>query len=208
MKFIAPTWDDILAISIKLARMIRTDDSVSRFDCIVGVSRGGLALTRLMSDLLDVQDVMITRCEYYTDIGEKKKAPVITQKIQGNIAQRNVLVVDDVADTGESLIVIKEYLESKKPKTVKIATAFIKPWSKVIPDYYVSKTNAWIIFPWEYYEAIKSLSTTNGKDILRKTKIPPRYIQMLYKMDGTLLQRWKRTGSSSVGAAKEKTPAT
>jgi uncharacterized protein len=194
MKFIAPSWDDVLSMAIKLAEKIRTGET-SPFDCIVGVSRGGLALTRMMSDLLDVQNVMITRCEYYTDIGEKKKAPIITQKIQGSIARKNVLVVDDVADTGESLIVIKNYLESKRPKWVKIATAYIKPWCKVIPNYYISTTNAWIIFPWEYYEAIKSLSAKNGKDILRKTHIPQKYIQMLYKMDKTLLEGWKRTGS-------------
>ncbi len=194
MKFIAPSWDEVLAKSIKLAENIRKTERF-QFDCIIGVSRGGLALTRIMSDLLDIQNVMITRCEYYTDIGEKKKKPVITQKIQGNISGRNVLVVDDVADTGESLLVIKSYLESKRPNQVKIATIFIKPWCKVMPDYFVSRTDAWIIFPWEYYEAIKSLSATNNKDILSKTRIPPKYIEMLYKMDRSLRQRWKRTAN-------------
>jgi hypoxanthine phosphoribosyltransferase len=194
LKFIAPSWDEVLAKSIKLAESIRKIDRF-QFDCIIGVSRGGLALTRIMSDLLDIQNVMITRCEYYTDIGEKKKKPIITQKIQGNISGKNVLVVDDVADTGESLLVIKSYLDSKRPEQAKIATIFIKPWCKIMPDYFVSRTDAWIIFPWEYYEAIKSLSATNNKDILAKTHIPPKYIEMLYNMDKTLRQRWKRTAS-------------
>jgi len=192
LKFIAPSWDEILSKSIRLAEKIRKGEK-NQFDCIVGISRGGLALTRIMSDLLDVQDVMITKCEYYTDIGEKSKKPVITQKIQGSIVGKKVLVVDDVADSGESLIVIREYLLSKRPAEAKIATIFIKPWCKLIPDYYTAKTDAWIIFPWEYYEAIKSLSATNGKDILAKTNIPPRYIEMLYKMDRSLRMRWKKT---------------
>lgn len=192
MKFIAPSWDEIFSKSIDLAEKIRKRERC-QFDCIVGVSRGGLALTRIMSDLLDVQNVMITRCEYYTDIGEKRKKPVITQKIQGNISGRNVLIVDDVADSGESLIVIKSYLESKNPAELKISTIFVKPWCKILPDYFVSKTDAWIIFPWEYYEAIKSLSVTNGKDILAKTHIPPKYIEMLYSMDRSLRLRWKKT---------------
>jgi len=146
-----------------------------------------------MSDLLDIQNVMITRCEYYTDIGEKRKKPIITQKIQGNISSRRVLVVDDVADSGESLIIIKKYLESKRPSDLKVSTLFTKPWSKMIPDYYVAKTDAWIIFPWEYYEAIKSLSATNGKDILSNTHIPQKYIEMLYEMDRSLRLRWKKT---------------
>jgi len=194
LKFIAPSWDEVLAKSIKLAENVRKNERF-QFDCIIGVSRGGLALTRIMSDLLDIQNVMITRCEYYTDIGEKKKKPIITQKIQGNISAKNVLVVDDVADTGESLLVIQNYLESKRPEQVKIATIFVKPWCKIMPDYFVSRTDAWIIFPWEYYEAIKSLSATNNKDILSKTHIPSKYIEMLYKMDRSLRQRWKRTAN-------------
>ena len=192
MKFIAPSWDEVFAKSIKLAENIRKTERF-QFDCIIGVSRGGLALTRIISDLLDIQNVMITRCEYYTDIGEKKRKPLITQKIQGNISGKNVLVVDDVADTGESLLVIKSYLESKRPEQVKISTIFIKPWCKIMPDYFVSRTDSWIIFPWEYYEAIKSLSATNNKDILSKTHIPAKYIDMLYKMDKSLRQRWKKT---------------
>ena len=194
MKFVAPSWDEILAKSIKLAEKIRRVEK-EQFDGIVGISRGGLALTRIMSDLLDTQNVMITRCEYYTDIGEKKKKPVITQKIQGNISGKKVLVVDDVADSGESLIVIKQYLESKHPSDLKISTIFVKPWCKMLPDYFVSRTDAWIIFPWEYYEAIKSLSATNGKDILSNTHIPPKYIDMLYRMDKSLRMRWKKTAS-------------
>lgn len=194
MKFVTPSWDDIFAKSIKLAEKIRKTER-EELECIVGISRGGLALTRIMSDLLDIQDVMITRCEYYTDIGEKGKKPVITQKIQGNISGRKVLVVDDVADSGESLTVIKKYLESKRPVDVKISTIFIKPWCKMTPDYYVAKTDAWIIFPWEYYETIKSLSAINSKDILSKTHIPQNYIDMLYMMDDSLRKRWKRTAT-------------
>jgi len=192
VKFIAPSWDEILAKSIKLAEKIRRAEK-EQFDGIVGISRGGLALTRILSDLLDTQNVMITRCEYYTDIGEKKKKPVITQKIQGNISGKRILVVDDVADSGESLSVIKEYLLSKHPSDLKVSTIFVKPWSKMLPDYFVARTDAWIIFPWEYYEAIKSLSATNGKDILSKTHIPPKYIDMLYSMDKSLRARWKKT---------------
>ena len=189
MKFISPTWDEILVKSIEMAERIRKTESF-RFDCIVGVSRGGLALARIMSDLLDVQDIMIVRCEYYSDIDKKKERPVITQKIQGTIRGRNVLVVDDVSDSGESLLLIKKYLHSKSPKNLKVAATFVKPWSKLMPDYFTGSTESWIIFPWEYYEAIKSLSTSNGEHVMLKTHIPTKYVQMLYQMDDTLQKRW------------------
>lgn len=171
--------------SIRLAEELR-DSETWPFDAIVGVSRGGLALTRIMSDLLDIQDVMITRCEYYSDVKVRRKKPVITQEPQGNLKGRNVLLMDDVADTGESLIEIKKYLKSKHPKSLTLATLYVKPWSKVRPDYYVSKTSAWIIFPWELYEAVKSVVAKGGKSILPKTRIPPKYVRMLLLMDESL----------------------
>ncbi|MGI0079667.1 MAG: phosphoribosyltransferase [Nitrososphaerales archaeon] len=179
MKFVAPTWESIFSQSVRLAEKLLHDWGPGGFDCIVGVSRGGLVLTRLMSDLLEIQDVMITKSEYYTDMGRRKKKPVITQKIQGNIFKKNVLLVDDVADTGESLIEIERYIESKKPKALTVATLYIKPWSKVVPDYYVSKTDAWIIFPWERFEAVKSLTMKTGKKILDQTGMPPYIVKRM-----------------------------
>ncbi len=190
MKFVAPSWDRIYTQSIELATRLRRSDRWP-FDAIVGVSRGGLALARIMSDLLDIQNVMITRCEYYSDLDERKKKPVITQKIQGRITGRNVLLIDDVADTGGSLATIKRYLNSKRPKSLTVATAYIKPWSKVIPDYYASRTDAWIIFPWELHEALKSLSKKKGRSVISETHIPKRYLELLRAMDKSLTHRKK-----------------
>ncbi len=191
MKFIAPSWSYIFDKSVELAEKIRKE-SKQPFESIIGVSRGGLALTRLMSDLLDIQDVMITRCEYYSDLGARRKHPVITQKIQGEIKGRRVLLVDDVADTGESLKEIKRYLRSLKPKSLALATLYIKPWSTLTPDFFVGRTDAWIIFPWEPFEAIKSLSKNNGPEILSHARIPKAIVRRLGKMDKDLLpESWR-----------------
>jgi uncharacterized protein len=182
LKFIAPSWDEIYTKSIRLATKIRREERTP-FDCLVGVSRGGLALTRIFSDLLDIQDVNIIRCEYYSDLGETKRKPRITQKIQRNLTGKYVLIIDDVADTGESLSEIKRYLLSRKPRGFKVATIYVKPRSLVLPDYFVAKTSAWIIFPWELYETIKLLSTRKIGTSLDKTHIPPKYAKMVSEMD-------------------------
>jgi hypoxanthine phosphoribosyltransferase len=181
LKFIAPSWDSIFSKSVTLAEKIRGGNPGSRFDTIVGVSRGGLVLARLMSDLLDVQDVRIVKCEYYSDVGKTLKRPTITQKIQGEIRGKRVILVDDVADTGESLGEITKYLRSKKPSSLAVATLYLKPWSKTIPDFFAAKTDAWIIFPWERYEAIKLLSKNNGRSVLKQTKIPKAIVKRLQK---------------------------
>ena len=185
MNFIAPSWDDIFAKTVKLAKEIRKEEK-GPFDCLIGISRGGLALTRIMSDLMEVQNVYVVRCEYYSDIGKTKKEPAVTQKIHGKINGKKLLVMDDVADSGESLIVIKKYLLSKLPAEVKFATIFVKPGCKMIPDYFVATTSDWIVFPWEYYETIRSVVAANGGNSLAKTKIPAKYVEMLIDMDESL----------------------
>jgi uncharacterized protein len=179
LKFIAPSWESIFSQSLNLAEKIKTGEKGVRFDLLVGVSRGGLVVTRLISDLLSVENVQIVRSEYYTDVGKTLQRPRITQKIQTSIASKNVLLVDDVADTGESLIEIRKYLARLKPDHLVLATLYIKPWSKVKPDYFVSNTDAWIVFPWERFEAVKSLSAKGGAKMLARSKLNPRLVSRL-----------------------------
>jgi hypoxanthine phosphoribosyltransferase len=185
MKFVAPSWDDIYEKSLALAEKVRKGENVP-LDFLVGVSRGGLVMTRILSDLLDIQAIGIIRCEYYSDLAETGKIPRITQELQDDITGRNVLVIDDVADTGESLVEIQKYLSNKRPRTIRLATLYLKPGSRVLPDYHVSKTSSWIIFPWELYETFKLLSRRNIKPTVAKTHIPKKYANMLFKMDPKL----------------------
>jgi uncharacterized protein len=146
-------------------------------------------LARIMSDLLDIQDVNTIKCEYYSGISETTRKPIIKEKLQGNISGKNILVIDDVADTGGSISQIKQYLLPKKPRSIRFATLYLKPGSKTVPDYFVSKTSAWIIFPWELYETLKLLSRRRIKASEAKTHIPRKYARMLIKMDPKLSGR-------------------
>lgn len=167
---------------MELAKRIRRDEKRLKTppNAIVGVSRGGLVLARLMSDLLEIENVMIARSEYYSGMGKKNSSPIITQRIQNDISNFNVLLVDDVSDTGASLATIKEYVRSKRPKELSVATLYLKPWSKCEPDYYVSRTDAWIIFPWEYYESMRLLKgKKDGSRLVAESKIPRKAIELL-----------------------------
>jgi uncharacterized protein len=186
LKFISPSWDSIFRQSVKLAQKIRYDQKnlgKPKFEVIIGVSRGGLVLARLMSDLLEIDNVVIAKSEYYSGMGKKNRKPTITQKIQKNIAGQNVLLVDDVADTGESLIEIKKHIQTKRPKYLAVATLYLKPWSKGIPDYYASRTEAWIIFPWELYESYNILKAKGGSRLVQRSKIPFAAVRRLERYD-------------------------
>ena len=67
---------------------------------------------------------------------------------------KNVLVVDDVADTGDSFSVILDYLRQKNPMEIGTRFSIIKVLSTVVPDYWGEKLEEWnwIIYPWAFYE--------------------------------------------------------
>ena len=67
-----------------------------------------------------------------------------------------LLLVDDVFDSGRSVIAILDELKLKTranlPKTIKIATPYYKPdrnTTTIVPDYYVHETDRWLVFPHE-----------------------------------------------------------
>ncbi len=61
-----------------------------------------------------------------------------TLDISEDITGKNVLIVEDIVDTGRTLAYVKKYLESKNPKSVKICTMLNKKERRVIdlnPEY-------------------------------------------------------------------------
>ena len=72
--------------------------------------------------------------------------------------RRRILIVDDVADTGKSLIVAKDYLMKRGASEIKVATLHFKPTSSFKPDYYVDMTTAWICYPWGRNEVERELA--------------------------------------------------
>jgi hypoxanthine phosphoribosyltransferase len=73
------------------------------------------------------------------------------------VADKKVLIVDDVADTGKSLKLVKEHVLQQGAKEARTATLYYKPWSLVKPDYYEKETRLWIVFPWEMRETIRKI---------------------------------------------------
>ena len=154
MSFEVPNWDDIYDGCLALADKIKK--SGFKPEVIVGVARGGWIPARILSDLLCNTYVASMRVEFYKDVAETAKRPVISQQVSASVVGKRVLVVDDVADTGESLAAVRRDLLARKALEVKIATLHYKPKSILRPDFYVSETSAWIVYPHERYEFVRS----------------------------------------------------
>lgn len=153
--FTSPSWDQIYDMLMELAKRVK--DSGFRPDLIVGVCRGGWAPARIMSDLLENANTASIRIEFYLAPGVTARKPVISQGIMVPVKGANVLVVDDVSDTGESLKVAVEHLDVCGAKAIKTATLYYKPQSIFKPDFFIVQTEQWIIFPWERLENTRRL---------------------------------------------------
>jgi hypoxanthine phosphoribosyltransferase len=155
LKFEAPTWDQIYSMLLDLADRIRKDRYEP--DIIVGVSRGGWTPARVLSDLLGNPNLANVRVEFYLGVAETKGEPSLTQPISARVAGNRVLVVDEIADSGKSLKLVKEHIIEEGANEVKIVTIYYKPWSTVRPDYYSKETSDWIVFPWEVKETVRKI---------------------------------------------------
>jgi len=147
---------------------LRIKNSGFEPDYIVGVSRGGWAPGRILSDLLENTHTANIKIEFYVGIEKTARKPIVTQPLTEDIAKKNILVVDDVSDTGESLKVALDHVVGKGAADVKTVTVYYKPHSIFKPDFFADSTSDWIIFPWERLEATKLLiqeARSEGRDL-------------------------------------------
>lgn len=147
------SWEQIYSLLLKLADTIRK--SGFEHDMIVAVSRGGWIPARILADLLGTSELTDVKVEFYVGIGETQHRPNITQPILRSVRNQRILIVDDLADTGESLKLVKKHLKNQGALEVRIATIYCKPESIIIPNYYDEETRKWIVFPWELKETVR-----------------------------------------------------
>ncbi len=176
-------WNQLIQIRDKILEKYQPD-------ILIGISRGGLVITRFLSDLIDINYVAVLGIGFYTGINETAKTPVITQDLCYDIKNKKILLIDDVADTGISLRFSIDYLQKKSPKDLKIATIHYKPKSVIEPDFYIEKTTKWIVYPWEYLEFSKLFfkkkqnQNFSKKEILNQLAslgLPEKIIEIIQK---------------------------
>jgi hypoxanthine phosphoribosyltransferase len=141
------TWDELGTGSKALAEQVAADGF--RPDFILGISRGGLLVAGALAYALGVKNTFTMSVEFYTGIDERLDMPMILPPVPHlvDLHESRVLVADDVADTGQTLVLVKEFLEGKVDE-VKIACLYEKPRSIVHCDYVWERTDRWIVFPW------------------------------------------------------------
>lgn len=152
------TWDTFGTASRELATAIADDGF--RPDAILGIARGGLVLAGALAYALAVKSVFLINIEYYTGVDERLAAPVILppQLQVRDLAAMDVLIVDDVADTGATLAVVRDLCRDAV-SDARTCVLYEKPQSIVRCEYVWRPTDRWIEFPWSAQEPVAHART-------------------------------------------------
>lgn len=154
-EFEIPSWADVYEMLLGIATKVMHERF--KLDTIVGVSRGGWVPTRILSDLLGTKNLALVGIEFYDVAIKMRENPVLTRPVTTPVQSKNILLVDDVVDTGATLQLAKKHLLGEGAEAVKTATIYYKPTSSVKPDCYGKLTRSWVIFPWDLKETIRNL---------------------------------------------------
>ena len=131
--------------------------SVGKIDVIVSIATGGWIPARILrtflpfsSDLpLPLFSIGIIN---YDSSDHLLEQAVIVQELPAalNLTGKNVLLVDEVADSGGTFLKAVEYLQSKNPQTLFTAALHLKEHSHFKPDFVGEFAgNNWIVYPWD-----------------------------------------------------------
>ncbi|MFH1589344.1 MAG: phosphoribosyltransferase family protein [archaeon] len=138
-------------------------------DMLVGIWRGGAPVAVSVHQYLEYHghkiDHMPIKTSAYAGVDKMKKDVKVWGLgyiYENTNKDTKLLLVDDVFDTGKSvkkiISIIREHMGDNAPKDIKIATVYFKPKrnkTKLLPDFYIYRTDRWIVFPSEFEDLSK-----------------------------------------------------
>lgn len=117
-------------------------------DALIAIARGGLVLGHLLSEALETREIYSLNSIHYD--GTKKLDTFEIFNIPDLSRKHKVVLIDDIVDSGESMVEILKILKEKNPHCeFKIATLFYKTTALLQPDFSVREAKNWIEFFWE-----------------------------------------------------------
>lgn len=155
MDYLRLSWEDVGSACEEISLEIESRGIQDYL--LVGISRGGLVPLRLICDYLTTNQVSTLGVRFYEDIGKTSVVPDVFFPVQGNVRDRDIILIDDISDTGQSLIAAKAHLVEKGASKIVVAAICMKPHTELVPDIFVTETSVWVIFPWEVQETVRRI---------------------------------------------------
>jgi uncharacterized protein len=159
IKHLYVDWEQYHRMIEQLA--LQVHESGYRFDSLLCLARGGLRIGDVFSRLFDVPLAILATSSYRAAAGTQQSTLDIAEYITttGGPLHGNLLLVDDLVDSGVTLARVVEHLRKSYPALREVRTAVLwhKAVSTVRPDYCVQylADSPWIHQPFEEYDTLR-----------------------------------------------------
>ncbi|MGG7048847.1 MULTISPECIES: phosphoribosyltransferase [unclassified Campylobacter] len=128
-----------------MARRIRGEFAP---EALVAIARGGLTLGHSLAVALENRNLFALNSIHYDDTNKLDTIDVFN--IPDLSKFNSILLIDDIIDSGESMVEIKRRLLLLYPNLqIKVATVFYKSKALMQPDYSVKEATEWVEFFWD-----------------------------------------------------------
>lgn len=163
------TWGEVVDWARDLSRKVEA--SGYRPDVVVAIARGGFVPARLICDFLLVENLVSLQSQHWTEAAKAEEKAIIKYPYTLDLNGNKVLIVDDIVDTGDSVLLAREFIRSNwNSSDIRIAVLqWISPVAKFKPDYYSVEVREWVWFqyPWtrleDTFQFLKRLLSEEGK---------------------------------------------
>lgn len=116
-------------------------------DVLLAIARGGMTLGHFLAEGMGNRNLFSLNSIHYEDT--QKLDTIKIFNIPDLSTYKKILLVDDIIDSGETMIEIKRVLMEKYPHLeLKVASVFYKPSALLIPEFYIKEAKEWIDFFW------------------------------------------------------------
>jgi hypoxanthine phosphoribosyltransferase len=152
-------WEYIYGLCRDVSDQVKQDSFEP--DVVVALARGGWFAGRSICDFLGMDDLTSLKMEHYVGTAQKSGEPEVRYPMpEGSVEGKDVLIIDDIADTGGSIERAYEYVTDRDAGEVRTATLQILQTSEFDPDYIGERLDewAWIVYPWNFIEDMIDLT--------------------------------------------------
>lgn len=142
------TWDDLDRLTADLATQLEG----RHFEVLLAIARGGLVPAGMLAYRLGVREILVAAVAAYDDHGNMAPTPrVIHFPPDERFRDRDVLVVDEVWETGNTAVLVAELVRQAggRPTT---AVLHYKPGRSLVtqaPDLHAVTTDQWVVYPYK-----------------------------------------------------------
>lgn len=102
---------------------------------LVGILKGSVPFLADLMRKIQIEDLQIDFISVSSYGSSTKSSGVvrILKDLDSDVKGKNIIIVEDIIDTGLTLAYLKEYLLGRSPKSLKICTLLDKPSRRKVP---------------------------------------------------------------------------